>query len=248
MASIHPNLYTSRPITRRAPKISDFPGDRFNVHCHCIIAVLLWSILSKYYIFNYYITMCPGRDKHRKLYIWSNIPELRGHLTKENPNQVSRLPMRFMRLCASVYFLVYFPLSDERTCVTRQGNSIAAGGESFLMAQPSHIWWGVKDCSKYIIHSLCSIKTPCLHSLNGHYPYCLSYPCPCWDDGTYGYPSLIRQGHLSHRPFCGHSSVPEINLRGLSIGRTINVSYEKHKLTVFSMLCLSVACFVTWIQ
>ena len=67
--------------------------------------------------------MCPGRIKHRKLYIWSiDIPELGGHLAQENPNQVTWLPVRFKRLRTSVYFLVHFPLYNECTCVTRQKN------------------------------------------------------------------------------------------------------------------------------
>ena len=63
-----------------------------------------------------------------------NIPELGGHLAQENPNQVTLLLVRFMRLRTSVDFLVHFPLSDERTCVTRQKNSIGVDGDSLLTA------------------------------------------------------------------------------------------------------------------
>ena len=111
---------------------------------------------------------------------------------------------------------------------------------------PRHIWWDDKDYTQYIIHALCAIETSCLHSLNDHYPYHLSYPWPCWDDGNYSYPSLIRRGLLSQRQFCGHSSVPEINLRGVSIGRPKICKLQKHKLTAVSNLCRSLGCFVIW--
>ena len=38
-----------------------------------------------------------------------NISELGGHLAQENPNQVTWLPVRFMRLHTSLYFIVHFP-------------------------------------------------------------------------------------------------------------------------------------------
>ena len=38
-----------------------------------------------------------------------HIPKLIRHLAQENPNQVTWLPVRFLRLRTSVYFLVHFP-------------------------------------------------------------------------------------------------------------------------------------------
>ena len=135
---------------------------------------------------------------------------------------------------------VHFPLAYERTCVTRQENSTGADGESLLTAWPSHIWWDDKDNTQCIIHVLYAIETSCLYYLNGHYQYRLSYPWPCWD------PSIILQGLMSQSPFCGHSAVPEINLRGVGIGQTKKFKSQKHKLTAFSTLCRSVGRFVIW--
>ena len=47
---------------QRAPKISDSSGGHFNVHCHCIIAILLWSTPSMY--LNNYITMCVADESN----------------------------------------------------------------------------------------------------------------------------------------------------------------------------------------
>ena len=87
------------------------------------------------------------------------------------------------------------------------------------MAWLIHIWWDDKDYTQYI-HAFCAVETSCLHSLNGHHPYHLSYPWPWWDDCNYSYPSLIREGFLSQRPFSSRSAVPEINLHYVSIRRT----------------------------
>ena len=96
------------------------------------------------------------------------------------PVHVSLLPLCFVCLRNSVYFLVCFPLFDERTWVARQENSIGADGESLLTTQPSHILWDYKIYTRYLIYPFSAIQPSCLHSLNGHYPHCSIYPHPCW--------------------------------------------------------------------
>ena len=61
----------------------------------------------------------------------------------------------------SVYFIVRFTLSDERTWATWQENSIGADSESLLVAQPSHIWWYYKNYTQDINYALCAIGPSC---------------------------------------------------------------------------------------
>ena len=70
---------------------------------------------------------------------------------------VSLLPLCFVRSGNSVYFLVRFPLSDERTWVARQENSIGADGESLLTRQTSHICWDYKIYTRYLIYAFSAI-------------------------------------------------------------------------------------------
>ena len=68
--------------------------------------------------------------------------------------------MCFVRSRNSVYFLVRFPLSDERTWVAQE-NSIGADGESLLTTQPSHIWWDYKIYTWYLIYAFSAIQPSC---------------------------------------------------------------------------------------
>ena len=204
-----------RPITRRAPKISDFLGS------HLMYISIVWSQSSfgqhLLCIFNNYITMCPGRII-RKLYIWLMFTWVKRTFDTGNPNRVTWLLVRFMHFRTSVYFLAHFTLSDERTCVTRQENSIGADGESSSRHNPA-----IFGEMTRIVHN-----TLFMHFvLFKQHVYILlmaivSYPCgTCWDNGNYSYPNC--QGLLSQRPLCGRPAVAEIELRGVSIGRTKNM-------------------------
>ena len=137
------------------------------------------------------------------LYIWSIFTRINRTIDTGHPIHVNWLPLRVVRSRNSVYFIVRFPLFDERTWVTWQENSIGANSESLLTAQPSHIWWYYKNYTQDIIYVLCAIEPSCLHSLKGHYPYNSIYPHPCWDGSNYSYPSLIHRG----TNVCGHSTI-----------------------------------------
>ena len=136
-------------------------------------------------------------NKNIKLYIWPLFTCVNRTFDTDYPVYVSLLPLCFVRSRNSVYFLVRFPLSDERTWVARQENSVGADGESLLTTQPSHIWWDYKIYTRYLIYAFSAIQPSCLHSLNGHHPHCSIYPHPCWDYGYYSYHSLIRKKPLS---------------------------------------------------
>ena len=169
----------------------------FNVHCRCIFQSSFGQHLLC--MFNNYITMSPGRIKNWGLYFGQYLPAVRGQLAPV-------IPSTSVACCALAplwQFVVHFPQSDERTWVTWQENAIEADSESFLMEQPSHIWWDYKNSTQDIICAICAIKTACLHYLNGHYPYNSIYPQPYWDDSNYSYPSLIRRG----TNVCGHSAI-----------------------------------------
>ena len=120
-----------------------------------------------------------------------------------HPIHVNWLPLRVVRSCNSVYFVVRFTLSNERTWVTWQENSIGADSKWLLVARPSHIWWDYKNYTQDIIYALCAIEPACLHSLKDNYPYNSIYPHPCGDDSNYSYPSLIRRG----TNVCGHCAI-----------------------------------------
>ena len=141
--------------------------------------------------------MFSGRIKNIKLYIWPKFTCVNMTFHTGYPVHVSLLPSCFVRSRNSVYFLVRFPLSDERIWVAQQENSIGADGESLLTTQPSHIWWEYKIYTLYLIYAFSAIQPSFLHSLNGHYPHCSIYPHPCWDYGNYSYPSVIRRKLLS---------------------------------------------------
>ena len=155
-------------------------------------------------MFNNYITVCQGKIKNRKLHIWPIFTCVTKTFDTSHPIHVNWLLLRVVRSRNSVYFVVRFPLSDERNWVTWQENSIGTtGSESLLTAQPNHIWWDYKNFTQDIIHELFAIKPSYLHSLNGHHQYNSIYPHPCWDDSNYSYPSLIHQGNNA----CGHSAI-----------------------------------------
>ena len=141
--------------------------------------------------FNNYMTVCPGKIKNRKLCIWPIFTCIDRTFDTGDPNHIRWLPLHVVRSRNSVYFVVRFPISDERTWVTWQQNSIGADSESLLTVQSRHIWWYYKNYTQDIIYALCAIEPSCLHSLKGHYLYNLIYPHPCWDDSNYSYPTLI---------------------------------------------------------
>ena len=144
---------------QRAPKIIDFLEVHFNVHCRCISQSPFGQLLLC--TFNYYIMMCSGRMENIKLYIWPIFTCVNRTFDAGYPVHVSLLPLCFVRSRNSVYFLVRFPLSDERTWVARQENSIGADGESLLTTQPSHIWWDYKIYTRYLIYAFSAIQPSC---------------------------------------------------------------------------------------
>ena len=185
--------------------------------------------------------MCSGGIKNIKLYIWPIFTCVNRIFDTGYPVHVSLLPLCFVRSCNSVHFLLLFPLSDERTWVARQENSIGADGESLLTTQPSHIWWDYKIYTRYLIYAFSAVQPSCLHYLNGHYPHCSIYPHPCWDYGNYSYPLWIHREPLS-------AATPQFTgnlLSGLSVGWT-KCKLQKHKLTVISTTCTRMGCFVIW--
>ena len=154
-------------------------------------------------MFNNYITVCPGKIKNRKLYIWPIFTCINRTFDTGHPIHVNWLPLRLVRSRNSVYFVVRFPLSDERTWVTWQENSIGTDSDSLPTAQPRHIWWYNKNYAQDIIYALCAIEPSCLYYLKDHYPYNSIYPHPCRDDSNYSYPSLIHSG----TNVWGHSAI-----------------------------------------
>ena len=120
----------------------DFLEVHFNVHCGCISQSSFGQLLLC--TFNYYIMMCSWRIKNMKLYIWPIFTCVNRTFDTGYPVHVSLLPLWFVRSRNSVYFFVRFPLSDERTWVARQENSIGADGESLPTTQPSYISWDYK--------------------------------------------------------------------------------------------------------
>ena len=145
-------------------------------------------------MFNNYVMVCPGKIKNRKLCIWPTFTCINRTFDTGHPIHVNWLPLRVVRSCNSVYFIVSFPISDEHTWVTWQENSIGADSESLRTAQPSHIWWYYKNHKQDIILN---------HHVNILYPHNSIYPHPCWDDSNYSYPSLIHKG----TNVCGHSAI-----------------------------------------
>ena len=114
------------------------------------------------------ISRCVRENQKRKLYIWRIFTCINRIFDTGHPIHVNWLPLRVVRSRNSVYFVVRFPLPDERTWVTWQENSIGADSESLLTAQTSHIWWYHKNYTQDIIYALCAIEPPCLYSLKGH--------------------------------------------------------------------------------
>ena len=183
-----------------------------------------------------------GKIKNRKLYIWRIFTCINRIFDTGHPIHVNWLPLRVVRSHNSVYFVVRFPLPDERTWVTWQENSIGADSESLLTAQTSHIWWYHKNYTQDIIYALCAIEPPCLYCLKGHYPHNLIYPHPCWDDSNYSYPFLIH-GDQCLRPL---RNLPEVNCSGVSVGWIKKCKLRKHNSTLVSMTCTCVGCFLMW--
>ena len=184
-----------------------------------------------------------GKIKNRKLYIWRTFTCINRIFDTGHPIHVNWLPLRVVRSRNSVYFVVRFPLPDERTWVTWQENSIGADSESLLTAQTSHIWWYHKNYTQDIIYALCAIEPPCLYSLKGHYPHNLIYPHPCWDDSNYSYPFLIHWG----TSVCGHSAIyrKSIAVEWVSDEKK-KCKLRKHNSTLVSMTCTCVGCFLMW--
>ena len=105
--------------------------------------------------------MRPVKVKNRKLYIWPIFTCINRTFDIGHPIHVNWLPLRVLRSRNNVYFIVRFPLSDERTWATWQENSIEADSESLLVAQPSHIWWYYKNYTQVIIYAFCAIEPSC---------------------------------------------------------------------------------------
>ena len=178
--------------------------------------------------------MCHRRIKNRKLFIWPIFTCVNRTFDTGHPIHVNWFPLRVVHMHNSVYFVVRFPLSDERTWVVWQENSIGADSESLLTAQPSHIWWYYKNYTQDIIYALCAIEPSCLHSVNGCYLYNSIYPHPCSDDSNYSYPSLIHRGIN----VCDHSVIYRkfISVEWVSDEPT-KCKLQKHELTVISTTC-----------
>ena len=119
---IHHLVCTPRPVTQRSPKIIDFLDVHFNVNCPCMSQASFGQHLLC--MFNTYITVCPGKIKNRKLYFWPIFTCINREFDTGHPIHVKWLPLRVVRSRNSVYFVVRFTLSDERTRVTWQENSI----------------------------------------------------------------------------------------------------------------------------
>ena len=145
--------------------------------------------------------MCPGRMKNRKVYIWPRFTCVNRSFDTGHPIHVNWLPLRVVRSRNSVYFVVRFPLSYERTLVSWPANLIGADSDLLLTAQPSHIWPDYNNFPQDIIYALCAIGPSCLYFLKDHYLWNSIYSC--WDDSNTSYPSLIRRG----TNVCGHSAI-----------------------------------------
>ena len=65
-------------------------------------------------IFNNYTTMCLGRIKHRKLYIWSMFTWVKRSFGTANPNRVTWLPVRFMH--QRLFPCTFHPIPWEYLC------------------------------------------------------------------------------------------------------------------------------------
>ena len=130
---------------------------------------------------NNYITVCLGKNKNGKLYIWPIFTCINRTFDSIHPIHINWLTLRAVRSRNSVYFAVRFTLS----------------------AKHSHIWWDFKNYTQNIIYALCAIEPSCLHSLKGHYPYNSINKHPCWNDSNYSYPSIIRRG----TNVCDHSAI-----------------------------------------
>ena len=156
---IHHLVSTPRPVTQRPPKIIDFLDVHFNVHCPCMSQASFGQHLLC--MFNNYITVCPGKIKNRKLYFWPIFTCINREFDTGHHIHVKWLPLRVVRSRNSVYFVVRFTLSDERTWVTWQENSIGAVSKSLFTPQPSHIWWYYKNYTQDNIYALCAIEPSC---------------------------------------------------------------------------------------
>ena len=94
----------------------------FNVQCPCISQSSFDQHLLC--IFSNDIMMCRGRIKNRKLYIWPIFTCVDRTFDTGHSIHVNWLPLRGVCSRNSVYFVVRFPLSDERSWATWQENSI----------------------------------------------------------------------------------------------------------------------------
>ena len=205
------------------------------------IVVLHWSTPSMH-VWLLYHGVSRDKIKNRKLCIWPIFTCINRIFDTGHPIHVNWPPMRVVRSRNSVYFVVRFPISDDRTWVTWQENSIA-DSESLHTAQPSHIWWYYKNYTQDIIYALCAIEASCLHSLKWHYRYNSIYPHPCWDHSNYSYPSLIHRG----ANVCGYSAIYRklIAVEWVSIEQK-KCKLQKHKFTVISTTSTRVWCFLMW--
>ena len=200
-------------------------------------------LVSTFYARLKIISQCVPKIKNRKLYIWPLFTCINKTFDTGHLIHVTWLPLRVVRPRKSVYFFVRFSLSDERTWVSSQENSIGADSESLLTAQPSHIWWDYKNYTRDIFYAYCDIEPSCLHSLKCHFPYNPIYPHPCLDDSNYSYPSLIRKG----ANVCDHSAIYRKLFAVEWVSDEQNkCKLQKHKLTVIYTTSTRVWCFLMW--
>ena len=192
-------------------------------------------------MFNNYITVCHGKIKNSKPYIWPFFTCINRAFDNGHPIHVKWLPLHVVRSRNSVYFFVRFTLSDGRTWATRQENSIGADSESLLVAQPSHIWWDYKNYTKDIIYAFCAVEPSCLHSLKGHNPYNSIYQHPCWDDSNHSFPSVIRRGANVYVHSAFYRKL--IAVEWVSDEQK-KCKLVKHKSNVISTTCTRVGCFL----
>ena len=170
-------------------------------------------------MFNSYITVCSGKIKNRKLCIWPIFTCINKTFDTGHPIHVNWLPLRVVRLRNSVYFVVRFPISDERTGVTWQENSIGVESESLLTGTTQPYLVILQELHSG--HYLCTLCywTTMFTVLKSHYPHNSIYPHPCWDDSNYSYPSLIHKG----TNVCGHSAI----YRKLIVVEWVSVNKKK---------------------
>ena len=133
-------------------------------------------------MFNNYITVCPGRIKNWKLYIWPILTRINRTFDTGHPIHVNWLPLRVSRSRNSVYFVVRLPLSDERTWVTRKFNRSRQRVAPHGTTQPYLVRLQEFNTRHYSC-TLCYWK--CLYALNGLYPYNSIYLHPCWENSNY---------------------------------------------------------------